>query len=65
MYIINKEDSILGNIDVLEQKEATIEAIGDKSVSIKFNDNFFVRGDIFVVNYINSTLKDGMRVKTQ
>ncbi len=66
VYIINTEDSILGNIDVLEEKKVTITAVGDETVSIEFDKDFFTGyRDIFIVNYIDSTLKDGMRVKTK
>ncbi len=66
VYIVNTEDSILGNIDVLEEKKVTITAVGDETVSIEFDKNFFTGyRDIFIVNHIDSTLKDGMRVKTR
>ncbi len=66
VYIVNTEDSILGNIDVLEEKKVTITAVGDETISIEFDKNFFTGyRDIFIVNHIDSTLKDGMRVKTR
>lgn len=66
VYIINTEDSILGNIDILDEKKVTITAVGDETVSFEFEKDFFAGyKDIFIVNYIDSTLKDGMRVKTK
>lgn len=66
IYIINKEDSMLGNIDVLEEKRVTITAMGDETISIEFDKNTFLgMRDIFIVNYIDSTFKNGMRVKTR
>jgi len=50
----------------LEEKKVTITAVGDETVSIEFDKNFFTGyRDIFIVNHIDSTLKDGMRVKTR
>ena len=66
VYIINTEESILGKIDVLEERLASIVALGDEKISIQFKENYFnVNKDVYVVNYIDSTLKDGMRVKTR
>ncbi len=64
VYIVNKEESILGNIDVISEKRVTIKAVGDENVAIEFDKNFYNRGkDIVIVNFIDSTLKDGMRVR--
>ncbi len=66
VYVINTEDSILGKIDVLDERKATITAVGDDKVSLEFEENYFGGNrEVYVVNYINSTLKDGMRVKTR
>jgi hypothetical protein len=64
VYIINKEESILGNVDVISEKRVTIKAVGDENVAIEFDKNFYNRGkDIVIVNFTDSTLKDGMRVR--
>lgn len=64
VYIINQEESILGDVDVLSEKRVTIKAVGDENVAIEFDKNFYNRGkDIVIVNFIDSTLKDGMRVR--
>lgn len=66
VYIINQEESILGNVDVLSEKRVTIKAVGDENVAIEFDKNFYNRGkDIVIVNFIDSTLKDGMRVRVK
>ena len=64
VYLINKEESILGNIDVISEYRVTIKAVGDENVAIEFDKNFYNRGkDIVIVNFIDATLKDGMRVR--
>lgn len=64
VYIINQEESILGNVDVLSEKRVTIKAVGDENIAIEFDKNFYNRGkDIVIVNFIDATLKDGMRVR--
>lgn len=64
VYIINKEESILGNVNVVSEQLVTIKAVGDDNVSIEFGKNFYSRGrDTVVVNNISSILKDGMRVR--
>ena len=64
VYIISQEESILGDVDVLSEKRVTIKAVGNENVAIEFDKNFYNRGkDIVIVNFIDSTLKDGMRVR--
>ncbi len=66
VYLINEEDSILGKIDVLEEKRVKIIALGDDKAAIEFDKNTYLgMGEKRVVNYIDSTLKNGMRVRTK
>ena len=63
VYIIAAEDTMFGDIEVIQQKTAFIQQVGEQVVQLRFIEDIDTSGQVYLVNYINTILKDGMRVK--